>query len=100
MTIIINIVAYILTLQTFGFVFAVEYCAKKKNIKRALKFFINLGELIFAIVLVAFPSWLISINYNINWDNTLWIMVILAILIAKIAVRILLKFDIKILDLE
>ena len=32
MTIIINIVAYILTLQTFGFVFAEEYCTKKKNI--------------------------------------------------------------------
>ena len=100
MTYLINIVVYILTIQALGFVFAVEYCAKTKNIKRALRFFINLGEVIFAIVLVAFPSWLISINYNINWDNTLWIMVILAILIAKIAVRILLKFNIKILDLE
>lgn len=100
MTIIINIVAYILTLQTFGFVFAVEYCAKKKNIKRVFKFFINLGEVIFAIVLATFPSWLISITYDISWNNTLWIMVILAILIPKIAVRILLKFSIKILDLE
>lgn len=100
MTYLINIVVYILTIQALGFVFAVEYSAKTKNIKRALRFFINLGEVIFAIVLVAFPSWLISINYNINWDNTLWIMVILAILIAKIAVRILLKFNIKILDLE
>lgn len=100
MTIIINIVAYILTLQTFGFVFAVEYCTKKKNIKRVFKFFINLGEVIFAIVLATFPSWLISITYDISWNNTLWIMVILAILIPKIAVRILLKFSIKILDLE
>ena len=64
------------------------------------KFFINLGEVIFAIVLATFPSWLISITYDISWNNTLWIMVILAILIAKIAVRILLKFNIKILDLE
>lgn len=100
MTIIINILVYIFTLQTFGFVFALEYCAKKKNIKRVLKFFISLGEVIFTIVLVAFPSWLISVNYNLNWDNTLWFMVILAILIAKIAVRILLKLDIKLLDLE
>ena len=100
MTIIINIVAYILTLQTFGFVFALEYCAKKKNIKRVLKFFISLGEVIFTIVLVAFPSWLISINCNLNWDNTLWFMVILAILIAKVAVKFITKFGIKIPDLE
>ena len=100
MTIIINIVAYILTLQTFGFVFALEYCAKKKNIKRVLKFFISLGEVIFTIVLVAFPSWLISINYNFNWYHTLWIMVILATLIAKVAVKFITKFGIKIPDLE
>ena len=100
MTILINIVVYILTIQAFGFVFAVEYCAKTKNIKRVLKFFLNLGEIIFAIVLVAFPSWLISINYNFNWYHTLWIMVILAILIAKVAVKFITKFGIKIPDLE
>ena len=100
MTILINIVVYILTIQAFGFVFAVEYCANTKNIKRVLKFFINLGEVIFAIVLATFPSWLISITYDISWNNTLWIMVILAILIAKVAVKFITKFGIKIPDLE
>ena len=100
MRILINVVTYILTLLAFGFVLALEYCAKTKNLKRVLKLFINLGEFIFAIVLVAFPSWLISINYNLNWDHTLWIMVILAILIAKIAVKLITKFGIKIPDLE
>ena len=100
MRIIIYLIAYVTILQAFGFVFALEYLIAKKKIRRFYKLILNIGEIMFAIVFGVFPSVLLSIDCNVNWKDIHMIMVILDILISKIAVKVLIKFGIKIPDLE
>lgn len=100
MRIIADIISYITIVQAFFFVFALDYFIAKKKIRRLFKIFLNLSEVMFAVLLGILPSWLISINYNVNRDDILLIMVILDILISKIAVNLLIKFGIKIPDFE
>lgn len=100
MRIIVNIISYITIVQAFFFVFALNYFIAKKKIRRLFKIFLNLSEVMFAVLLGILPSWLISINYNVNRDDILLIMVILDIVISKIAVNLLIKFGIKIPDFE
>ena len=100
MRIIADIISYITIVQAFFFVFALDYFIAKKKIRRLFKIFLNLSEVMFAVLLGILPSWLISINYNVNRDDILLSMVILDILISKIAVNLLIKFGIKIPDFE